>query len=411
MLAGPDSLFLWTARELAHEMLQPYMALDSKLGSIFREPTLLVDVQLIDAVLSEIPEASLPPELRFAHTHYYQRAPHAGYGTPCFLCVSLAVGRWSCSCAVMVAGRNGWHPQPWSYQHQRYEHQPGPFVPSLLPQLPCQRYDPLWDPERRLKCAFYPTRSYPSPALYGGADSRVDLNAWPVLAPTVDHLRIPYYRPFAFLSMPYGGGGYRGGRGGGRGGRGGRGGLHVVGVPPLEATIVESAPTDADAGGAPPPAGGFAPRPGRGGRGNRGGRGFARGGRGGAHAQHPQQHLPAEAAAAALVAPAELGNGGDADPAAVAAEGPHRGGRGGRRGGRGGRRGGRGGRRAGESDGGDAGQPNPQHGDASAAAPHQPRATRGRARAPPVYKPKPSAGGPSPGAVVAVVPTTSGPQP
>jgi hypothetical protein len=77
-------------------MLQPYMALDSKLGSIFREPTLLVDVQLIDAVLSEIPEASLPPELRFAHTHYYQRAPHAGYGIHCSLCVSLVV-----SCRVV----------------------------------------------------------------------------------------------------------------------------------------------------------------------------------------------------------------------------------------------------------------------------------------------------------------------
>jgi hypothetical protein len=80
-------------------MLQPYMALDSKVGSIFREPTLLVDVQLIDAVLSEIPEASLPPELRFAHTHYYQRAPHAGYGT--LLCAC----RWSCRWSCRVVGR------------------------------------------------------------------------------------------------------------------------------------------------------------------------------------------------------------------------------------------------------------------------------------------------------------------
>lgn len=70
------------ARDLAHEILRPYMALDSKLAPIFQGPTVLVDVQLIDSVLSELPESSLPNELRFAHTHYYQRSPNAGYGMP-----------------------------------------------------------------------------------------------------------------------------------------------------------------------------------------------------------------------------------------------------------------------------------------------------------------------------------------
>jgi len=56
------------------------MNLESRLGSIFRQPSALVDVRLIESVLSQIPEDTLPPELRFAPTHYYQRAANATLG-------------------------------------------------------------------------------------------------------------------------------------------------------------------------------------------------------------------------------------------------------------------------------------------------------------------------------------------
>lgn len=81
---------LVAARDMAHELLQPYMSLDSKLAPIFRDPKVMVDVQLIDAVLDELPAARLPSELRFAHNHYYQRAPHAGYGAALGTCEHLA---------------------------------------------------------------------------------------------------------------------------------------------------------------------------------------------------------------------------------------------------------------------------------------------------------------------------------
>lgn len=84
-------------------------------------------------------------------------------------------------------------------------------MPHLLPWLPSQRYTPLWKPEERLKCAYYPTRNYPAPWL-SAVQSTIPPLAWPQILdqPTesVDYLHLGYFRPFSFLyatSSPAGG--------------------------------------------------------------------------------------------------------------------------------------------------------------------------------------------------------------
>jgi len=102
---------------------------------------------------------------------------------------------------VFASAHRGRRLQPWNKHSQTRQHLPSPFVPSLLPVVPSHRYKPLIQPEKQIRCAFYPSRNYPPPSLYGFNDTGIsysNFKEWSTLAPTMDYLCLPYFKPFSF---------------------------------------------------------------------------------------------------------------------------------------------------------------------------------------------------------------------